>query len=93
MQLQPQTDAALAYWLGIETWYKGHAADEGRFFDFVNAYAQEHGFVINEAELQGEIERRVSGARETISEPARATIRQRVSLAYNILDFLRHTGR
>jgi len=88
MELQPKTNAALSSWLDHDTWYTSHDNDMNRFYDFVNMLSQEHGLQVDSVQLQDEIERQ---ARTEMSDPLRDIIRTRVSLAVNILDFLRRT--
>ena len=93
MELQSKTSEALDHWLGIETWQTNHECDLNRFFDFVNQYSLEHGFVMDEAALREEMERRVQRLHGYPGERAREELREWLSRAYTILDFLRHTGR
>ena len=90
MPLKPDTDAALDAWAGPNTWYTDHDSDMDRWYDFVNQYQKDHGFTIDEAGLRETIESKVNGV---VNDQLRNIIRKRISLAYNILDFLKHTGR
>ena len=90
MPLKPDTDVALDAWAGPNTWYTDHDLDMNRWYDFVNQYQKDHGFTIDEAGLREVIERKVEGS---VNEQLREIIRDRIGLAYNILDFLKHTGR
>lgn len=76
--------------MGPSTWYTDHDSDMNRWYDFVNQYQKDHGFTIDESGLREVIERKVRGA---VSDQLRAIIRDRISLACKILDFLKHTGR
>lgn len=100
MQLRTDTDKKLSAWLGPHTWNTHHALDMRRFFDFVDAYEREHGHSIDEPALQEEITRRVIELHDYAPQDGpdklgelSTTIRSRVSLAYEILDFLKQTGR
>lgn len=90
MQLKPDTAKALNEWLGPSTWYTDHESDVSHWYDFVNQYQKDHGFTIDEPGLREVIERKVKGA---VNDQLRAIIRKRISLACNILDFLKRTGR
>jgi hypothetical protein len=92
MELKASTSEALNRWLGPATWYKRHPFDMRRFYDFVDQYQKDHGYEIDESALREEIEHRVSRT-GSVNEDLRDTIRSRISLAYNILDFLERTGR
>lgn len=89
MKLNPKTSDALDKWLGTDTWHKSHDLDMARFYDFVDQYQQDHGYSINESELQQEMEKRAG----VTGDPLKEVIRERIRLAYNILDFLEHTDR
>ncbi|HYX72001.1 MAG TPA: hypothetical protein VE732_04465 [Nitrososphaera sp.] len=93
MQLNPDTDKALNGWLGPQTWYKNHPFDMDRFYKFVDQYAQDHGYTIDETALREEIEHRVTKYGGRVGEELRDIIRSRISLAYDILRFLEVTGR
>lgn len=95
MQLKPNTEKALDAWLGPETWHTNHDEDMNRWYDFVNQYQRDHGYTIDEVALRETIEYKLTkkiGERFD-NEILRKEIRERISLAYNILDFLEHTGR
>ena len=92
MELQPETSKALDKWLGPETWYTNHDLDMGRFYDFVDRYAAEHGYVIDETALAEEIVRRLKQKRN-VNEALEKIVETRLILAYNILDFLKRTQR
>ena len=93
MELRPNSDEALNRWLGPRTWHTQHPYDMNRWFEFVNAYQQEHGYEIDEVALREEIEHRHTKSGGSVGEDLRKIIREYISLAYNILDFLKHTGR
>ncbi|MFH1008646.1 MAG: hypothetical protein V1800_14290 [Candidatus Latescibacterota bacterium] len=90
MQLKPDSEEALNTWVGPSTWYTEHDLDMDRWYDFVNQYQKDHGFTIDEASLREVIERRVEGA---VNDQLDHIIRDRISLASNVLDFLKRTGR
>lgn len=94
MELKPETQKALNAWLGPDTWDTPHSLDWQRFFDFVNQYQSEHGFTIEESGLCEIMEEKLRGKTgHPISGKTREVIRDRIRLAYYILDFLKHTGR
>jgi hypothetical protein len=93
MQLGLRSDEALTRWLNAGTWHTNSDFDLNRWFDFVNEYNREHGYVIDEPALREEIEHRVTRRGGTVGEELRNIIRDQIDLAYSILDFLKHTGR
>ncbi len=90
MNLKPNTERALKAWLAPSTWDSDHPSDMYRWYDFVNQYQKEHGFVINEIDLRDHIQRSVKG---TLGAHQQEVIKKRVSFAIDILNFLKHTGR
>jgi hypothetical protein len=65
-----------------------------RWFRFVNAYQRDHGYTIDEVWLRERIDARhavLHGSR--LSEDLLENVREQISLAYKILDFLKATGR
>jgi hypothetical protein len=90
MQLKPSTDDALHKWLGSETWYTLDDFDMNLFYDFVNQYQKDHGFIIDEPALSDIIKRKIG---DGVGKEIREYIRNYISIACNILDFLKHTGR
>ena len=90
MQLKPDTEKALNAWMGPNTWYTDHPLDMDRWYDFVNQYQKDHGFTIDEASFREVIECKVEGA---VNDVLDDIIRDRISLAYNILAFLKRTGQ
>ncbi len=95
MQLKPNTEKTLNIWLNAGTWHTNHDTDMERWYDFVDQYQREHGFTIDEVALRENIEGKVTKitGKRFDSEDLRNEIRERISLAYNILDFLKRTGR
>ena len=90
MQLSNAAESKLQAWLGLSTWHTSHDNDMERWYDFVDQYQRDHSYTIDEAALREHIEHKVEGG---VKEGDRKTIRDRISLAYNILDFLRRSGR
>ncbi len=88
--LSEATESKLQTWAGPNTWHTPHDLDMGRWYDFVDQYQRDHGYTIDEAALREHIENELEGS---VNEDLRDIIRQRISLAYSILDFLKHTGR
>lgn len=95
MQLKQNAEKALDAWLGWSTWYTKDLRDMNRWHHFVDQYQREHGFTIDESGLREIIEDKLTKNAGTRfdNEPLRKVIRERISLAYNILDFLEYTGR
>jgi 3'-phosphoadenosine 5'-phosphosulfate sulfotransferase (PAPS reductase)/FAD synthetase len=95
MKLKPNSEKALDAWLGPQTWHTNHDLDMERWYSFVDQYQRDHGFQINEPELQKLIENKLSEqiGKKFNNKDLRQTIRERITLAYKILDFLKYTGR
>ena len=95
MPLKPNTGKTLDAWLGPHTWHTSHPLDMERWYDFVNQYQIDHGFTIDETALREIIESKLTEkiGKRFDNEDLRNVIRKRISLAYNILDFLKRTGR
>ena len=90
MKLQPQTESKLDAWLAPSTWHTNHDNDMNRWYEFVNQYQRDHGFQVPESDLKELIVRK---AEIENNDALKETVSERISLAYNILDFLKHTGR
>lgn len=90
MQLSTATERALQGWIGPSTWHTSHDLDMERWYKFVDQYQRDHGYTINEPELQAHIEGKST---TPMNDYLKGTIRERISLAYKILDFLRTTNR
>ncbi len=91
--LNSESDKALTQWLGMY-WYKNHPKDMERFYNFVNKYQQQYGFTLNEDELYKIIESKLEELKNGLNkDDQEKEIRERISLAYNILDFLKYTKR
>jgi hypothetical protein len=88
--LSEAAEDRLRSWLGAGTWHTNHNNDMDRWYDFVDQYQRDHGFEIDETALREHIEQAVG---ESVNEALRNVIRRRISLAYDILDFLKRTGR
>ena len=89
MKLSKASENALDAWLGASTWHTNHDSDMDRWYRFVDQYQRDHGFSIDEPDLREKIEAKVGGVNEVL----RDMIREQISLAYSILDFLKCTGR
>ena len=90
MTLSKDAENALDHWVGIETWHTKHDNDMDRWYGFVDQYQRDHGFTIDEPALRETISAKIGGA---VNEDLQNIIRERITLAYNILDFLKCTGR
>jgi len=90
MQLNPESSKALDQWLAASTWYKSNDSDIEKFYNFVNQYQKESGYDIEEKNLEEEI---ASRAEVEGNDAMMPIIRERVSLAISILEFLKQTGR
>ena len=95
MQLKPKTEKTLDVWLGLSTWYTNNATNMNHWYGFVDQYQREHGFTIDEAALREIIEHKLTKieGKRFDNDHFRNVIRERISLAVKILDFLKHTGR
>jgi len=89
MNLSKASEDALKAWYGPSTWHTPHDYDMGRWYDFVNQYQRDHGYAIDEADLCNHIE----AALGDVNDTSREIIQKRISLAYNILDFLKRSKR
>jgi len=92
MELKSETSRALNGWINRPTWDSNHTIDYQRFYDFVNEYAKQHGYVIDEQALQEEIINRLS-LRGGTTAATEKVIEDRINTARFILEFLHHTGR
>lgn len=90
MQLNPEVEQKLDTWVKVNTWHTKHDLDMDRWYDFVDQYQKDHGYSIDEVALREIIERKVT---DGVTDSLREEIKARISLAYNILDFLKRTGR
>jgi len=90
MILSESAEKKLKSWLGPETWHTRHDLDMNRWYEFVDQYQKDHGFSIDEEALKDHIAK-IAGCSE--NEELIDVISQRISLAYNILDFLKRTHR
>jgi hypothetical protein len=89
MHLTDLAREKLSLWLGGE-WHTRHDVDMRQWYDFVDQYQKDHGYSIDEHELRDEIAR-LAGCEQ--NDSLRSIISDRISLAYNILDFLKQTSR
>ena len=87
-----ETEDVLRKFLQIDTWYTGHPLDMNRWYNFVNTYSQNEGFTIDETSLKEKMLHMLNLQPEQ-SEYHDTSIITLISLAYNILDFLKHTNR
>ena len=90
MKLSGRAAEALDNWVRPKTWYAKHPCDMDRWYKFVDLYQRDHGNEIDEVDLRETIEGKIG---DTLGEDLRNIIRDRISLMYNILDFLKCTGR
>ena len=90
MKLSDECMRKLEVWVDND-WYKVHDRDMTRFYHFVDAYIKDNGYHISDESMLAETIAKKAGI-ETI-DPLFKTIRERVSLMYNILDFLKATKR
>jgi len=90
MILSEDAEKALDHWINIPTWHTNDLTDIDRWYRFVDQYQKDHGFTIDEPTLREKIEAKIAGV---INEDLRTIIQERIRLAYNILDFLKCTGR
>ncbi len=90
MILSTSTQEKLDAWIAPKTWHTKHDLDMKRWYEFVDQYQKDHGFVIDEDMLSEHIAERADC---TMNDDLKEIISRRISLAYNILDFLKHTGR
>jgi len=88
--LKPRTYAALRAWLLPSSWYTTHASDEGRFYEFLDAYEREHGTTIDEPTFRQEAEQILGGRR---TDALDRILDERISFAVNFLACLEHTHR
>jgi len=88
--LSRPSEEKLHIWLASPTWHTSHTRDMARWFDFVDQYQRDHGYALNEDTLQQKIEALAALGPGPALENV---IRQRISLAYRILEFLDRTGR
>lgn len=89
MQLSQNCMSTLRQWLAGE-WHTQHPTDMKMFFKFVNAYIVDHGYSVDEKGL-----RNLMADQLRIDHHSEQTylISERISLMYQIMDFVRATGR
>ena len=90
MHMSDATRSKLQAWAGMGTWHTSHALDMERWYDFVDQYQRDHGNTFDEVALREQIEHTVE---VSINEDLRKIIRDHLSIACHILDFLRRSGR
>ena len=75
------------------TWHTDHALDAERWFRFVDQYAIDHRFHVDESDLIQEIASIAGVKTDRNDNPMLEPIIDLVSLMVNILHFLKTTGR
>ncbi len=90
MILSKDAEKALDHWLAIGTWPTNDSTDAGRWYKFVDQYQRDHGFAIDESALREKIKAKIGGV---VNKDLRDIIRERISLACGILEFLECTDR
>ena len=100
MQLSKASESRLMDWLGRSTWHTADRRDMRYWHLFVDQYERDNGCTIDEAALREHIEHKlrtlgcdVGGDEADAEGSLRSEIRERISLAVNILEFLEDTGR
>lgn len=93
MKLSADAEAKLRNWYGPSTWHTSHVTDMDRWYHFVSQYHTEHGDTVDEQWLRDHIVAQIVELGGTMNEELIEIIRKRISLMYNILDFLKATGR
>ena len=95
MKLGQKSTEALRAWIGPKTWDTSHPCDWERWYEFVNAYSQEHGYSFDECDLREQIVKCRQEFGEDIShnEQLLNVVKKRISVAGYILDFLNKTKR
>lgn len=93
MILSEKAARKLEVWAGSETWHTSHDRDMDRFYMFVDQYATDHGFIINDESVLQEQIASITNTPLEDENPLKQLIRDRVSLMCNILDFLKAAGR
>lgn len=89
-ELAADTQRKLDQFLAGESWTTNRDCDMARWFDFVNQYQRDHGYTIDTEALRRLIEKRMGHQK---GDFVQAVICRLVTLAHDILEFLRHTGR
>ncbi|WP_417686824.1 hypothetical protein [Pseudidiomarina gelatinasegens] len=91
MSLSTESETRLKNWASMD-WTSNHVLDLHRFFKFIDQYANDHGYSVDEALLKDKIAsitHTPTGDDNALEE----IIRERISLMVEILDFLKVTGR
>ena len=89
--MSDECNKKLKEWVDCDTWHTSNDFDMKRFYEFVNAYIKNNGLAINDESALAETIANQAGIKTT--DPRFETIRERVSLMYNIIDFLKATDR
>jgi hypothetical protein len=93
MALKPATKAALDAWIRSATWDSEHPEDMQRFYQFLSLYQKEYGFALDEDALRKEIQAAAQAKGHAFGEQQEDLLERLIDLAYDILDFLKATGR
>jgi len=93
MKLSAEAEAKLRSWYGPSTWHTPHDSDMNHWYDFVSQYSLDHGHAIDETALREHIVAKIREMKSPMNEHLEEIISNRINLMYNILDFLKHTGR
>ncbi|MDW5418539.1 hypothetical protein R6242_18400 [Iodobacter sp. CM08] len=91
MNTSDNSNKTLKQWLGFNTWHTNHDLDMNRFYEFVNAYIIDNGLLINDESVLAETIANQVDIKTT--DPRFETIKEKVTLMYSIIDFLKVTGR
>jgi len=92
MKLSENCTTKLKTWTQSTKWNSSHDKDMERFYLFVDSYQKEHGCTISDESILAETIASYAGV-STDTALFKTVIRNRVSLMYNILDFIKTTGR
>lgn len=93
MNLSNDCKEKLNQWVQTDTWHSNHVLDLHRFFQFVDQYQKDHGYHVNDEAILAETIASIANVTVGSHSPLFDTIRERVSLMVDILDFLRVTNR
>lgn len=86
--MTPEAQTALKHWIGVATWLKRHPLDDGRFYDFVRAVWESRQALPSSEEILRVVDeiRPRQGKRKDVEN----FVRERMSVAANIVCYLRH---
>jgi hypothetical protein len=91
MDISDKLRSKLQDWVAKETWYTKHDNDMERFYLFVDAFVADYGYHIGDEQVLAEAI--ASEADVKTGDSLFEVIKDRVSLMYSILDFLKATRR